>query len=68
MKLLTGLLTTWRQRADYVRRYGNAESAARTWELAAGDLEQALRELGDEWLTLEQAAKGSGYSERQLRR
>ena len=51
----------WRQRADFLNRYGDRE-CARLWILAAVELERALEAFGAEKLTLAEAANVSGYS------
>ena len=53
--------TTWRQRAEFLSDYGDPNTA-RLWQLAATELEQALRALGAETLTLVEAAAVCGYS------
>jgi hypothetical protein len=57
----------WRQRADYLQQYGDPNSA-RLWMLAAVELERALETLGAETLTLDDAAKVSGYSPDYIRK
>ena len=52
----------WRERAELLRDWGADEGAARLWERAAGELEQALRASGDETLTLVQAARETGLT------
>jgi hypothetical protein len=56
----------WRARAELLTRHGAGEAAATCRELA-GELEAALAEAAGELLTLEQAARESGYSDRRLR-
>ena len=51
----------WRQRAQLLKEYGDPNSG-RLWALAATELDQALRVLGAETLTLGEAAALSGYS------
>jgi hypothetical protein len=51
----------WRDRAQYLRDYGDS-STARLWELAAKELEVALASHGQETLTLVQAARESGFT------
>ena len=51
----------WRQRAQFLEGYGDPNSG-RLWGLAATELDQALRVLGAELLTLPQAAALCGYS------
>jgi len=55
------LLIAWRERAAYLEQFGDPTSA-RLWRLAALELEHALKALGDETLTLVEAAAVSGYS------
>jgi hypothetical protein len=51
----------WRERAEYLRQYGDSNTA-RLWTLAADELEAALKTSGEEPLTLGQAAKLSGLT------
>ena len=51
----------WRQRAQFLSDYGDPVSA-RLWQIAAAELEQALRALGEESLTLVEAAQLCGYT------
>src|SRR3954467_4319087 len=55
------LPSEWRDRAQYLRDYGDSNTA-RLWELAANELEVALSAHGQETLTLVQAAKLSGFT------
>ena len=55
------LLIAWRERAAYLEQFGDPTSA-RLWRLAALELDAALKALGDETLTLVEAAAVSGYS------
>ena len=55
------LSTTWRERAELLANFGDP-NCARLWQLAAQELDEVLRALGDEKLTLTQAARESGYS------
>jgi hypothetical protein len=55
------LIIAWRERAAYLEQFGDPTSA-RLWKLAALELEHALKALGDETLTLVEAAVVSGYS------
>src|SRR2546422_10233878 len=57
----------WRQRADYLHQFGDPNSA-RLWRLAAVELERALEAFGAETLTLDAAAKVSGYSPDYIRK
>jgi hypothetical protein len=65
MKITTimpdALPSTWRERAHFLREYGDANTA-KLWELAAKELEAALAAHGEETLTLVQAAKLSGFT------
>lgn len=67
MDTVKNLANEWRERANNLRRWADAEGAARALEVAATELEVALREAADEALTLAEAAEASGYSERRLR-
>jgi hypothetical protein len=60
------LPAAWRTRAELFGRHGAATAAACCRELAA-ELEGALVAAGDETLTLAEAARESGYSDRRLR-
>ena len=51
----------WQQRAALLKEYGDPNSG-RLWALAATELNQAFRVLGEETLSLVQAARESGYS------
>lgn len=51
----------WRNRAVFLQEYGEPNTA-RLWRLAATELETAIRELGEETLTLVEAAAVCGYS------
>jgi hypothetical protein len=51
----------WRERAETLKQYGDANSA-RLWDIAATELERALELFGAETLTLVEAARESGYS------
>src|SRR4051812_9726264 len=55
------LSATWRQRADFLRDYGDT-NIARLWELAARELDAALEAHGDDTLSLKDAARESGYT------
>jgi hypothetical protein len=55
------LPAAWRARAAELRSW-SAEAPARVLERVANELEQALRNRGDDVLTLGEAAKVSGYS------
>jgi hypothetical protein len=58
---VASLSTQWRALAGTLRAHA-AEGAARSYELAADDLDAALRLQADELLTLADAALASGYS------
>ncbi len=55
------LPSIWRQRAQFLKEYGDPNSG-RLWALAATELDQSLRVLGEDTLTLGEAAALSGYS------
>ena len=55
------LSARWRERAEYLRQFGDPNSA-KLWTLAAEELDAALRSAGEEGLTLSQAAKLSGLT------
>lgn len=61
------LARLWRSKAEDLRRYG-AEHAVATLEACADDLEEWCREWDLEALTLEEAARESGYSHDHLSR
>jgi hypothetical protein len=52
----------WRERAEQLRDWGGSAETARMWERAATELEQALRSVGGETLTLKQATEVSGLT------
>jgi hypothetical protein len=54
------LVVAWRERASLLRRY--APEVANAWEDAAGELEARLRETEADLLTLQAAARETGYS------
>jgi len=58
----------WRARAAQLRHWGGADGTARTWELAAEELDDALRRQSDDVLSLGEAAAASGYSADHLAR
>ena len=60
------LSTTWRERAQQLRRY--SEPAANAWVEAARELDLAFTQWELEALTLEQASEESGYSYGHLQR
>lgn len=63
---LLELANRWRSEAALLRAYGH-ESTALACERHAAELEEALRAAEEETLTLAEAARESGYSERRLR-
>jgi hypothetical protein len=54
------LAPAWRERAASIRRY--APEVANAWEDAATELETTLRDIGADLLSLQAAARESGYS------
>jgi hypothetical protein len=56
------LLTAWRQRAAQLRDWGGSADAAHLWERAALELEQAFASVGNDTLTLKDAAKVTGLT------
>ena len=64
MKTLEALTERWLSDAETLERY--REGAGSVARLHATELQEAIREGQDELLTLDQAAKMSGYSKRQL--
>ncbi|GMV07923.1 MAG: hypothetical protein AMXMBFR53_41980 [Gemmatimonadota bacterium] len=61
------LVALWRERAADLRRWAAAEGAACALEVAAGELQAALREAADALVTTREAARISGRSARTLR-
>lgn len=55
------LPAVWRKRADWLREFGDPNTA-RLWDTAARELEEALRAEGEQSYTLTQAAKLSGFT------
>jgi hypothetical protein len=51
----------WPERAGFLHQYGDPDSA-RLWQIAAAELERALEALGEETLSLAEAARVSGYT------
>jgi hypothetical protein len=51
----------WRERAEYLRQFGDT-NCAKLWELAASELNAALEALGEQALTLTEAARVSGLT------
>lgn len=66
MNVLAALAQSWRADAVTLRQCG-AEEAARTSELRADQLEEALRVSDREIVTLAEAALEGGYSKRRIR-
>lgn len=62
------LATSWRQRAAALRAWAAADVAAHVWESAAAELTASLDAEAGELLTLEEAARRSGFSADGLRR
>jgi hypothetical protein len=58
---LNDLPKEWRERAKMLRDYGGGDSA-KAWDVAAAELDQALRDHNEDTLTLTEAAKVSGYT------
>src|SRR5690242_809779 len=56
------LPSTWRARADELRRWAAAEAAACALERAAQELDDRLRERSSELLSLSEASEEGGYS------
>ena len=61
-RLPENLPHAWRERAEQLRDWGGSSEAARLWERAATELEQALRLAGGETLNLTEAARLSGLT------
>jgi hypothetical protein len=61
MANLYDLPNQWRERAKLLRDYGGGDSA-KAWDVAATELDQALRDHREETLTLTEAARLSGYT------
>lgn len=57
----------WREQAELFRQHGH-EATARAYELCSAELEQTLREVDDQLLDLQEAARESGYSSDHLGR
>jgi len=55
------LLLQWRERAAYLEQFGDPTSA-KLWRLAAVELEHVLKAVGDETLSLTEAAAESGFT------
>jgi len=56
------LAAQWRHRAEQLRDWGGSADAARLWERAAVELEQALASVGNDTLSLTEAAKLTGLT------
>lgn len=56
------LASIWRARANQLQQWGAGQDLARAWELAAVELEHALREQQEGTLNLREASGESGYS------
>jgi len=56
-----------RRRAECLRSWGGSEDVARVYEIIADELVELVRVHADTPLTLQEAAKESGYSEDHLR-
>jgi hypothetical protein len=67
MTTLYALPSSWRERAELLRRHG-ADEAAKTAERLAGELEAAFSDESDAALTIAQAVAESGYSADHLTR
>lgn len=61
METLASLSSQWRERAGTLRAHA-AEGAALAYEVAADQLDAALRTQSDELLTLEEASAESGFT------
>jgi hypothetical protein len=57
----SALLAAWRERAQFLADFGDANSA-KLWILAAAELERALATVADETLSLVEAARISGFT------
>jgi hypothetical protein len=55
------LPTVWRKRAHWLREFGDPNSA-RLWDHRCRELDAALKVLGEEALSLTEAARESGYT------
>jgi hypothetical protein len=64
---LTGLVARWRQTATLLRDEG-CQDAAKNKERCADELERCLNDLGNTALSVQEAARESGYSEEHVRR
>lgn len=59
--ILGDLPAVWRDRAETLRTYGDPNSA-RLWDIAATELEQSMKLLAGETLSLRDAARESGFT------
>ena len=64
---LSRLAASWRQEAQDFRERYHDDRSARLCEVHASELETAEREVAVEMVTLSEAARVSGYTERHLR-
>ncbi len=67
MTTVASLADHWRAEAEAARRIG-ADGQAKTLEVCAADLEEALRLQGDDALDLRVASRESGYTAEHLGR
>lgn len=65
---LGDLPEVFRTRARILRRYGGAEGTASAWATAAEEVQFALAGQAEECLTLQEAARESGYTPKHLKR
>lgn len=65
---LDGLLTQWRDEANWVEKRMGQPSLAHVTRTHIADVEKLLEDAGDEPLTIREAAQLSGYSADHLRR
>jgi len=64
---LEQLAQEWRSEAERLRSRYSLDDLAKLCDTHAAELQEAIREAASEELTLAQAARESGYSERRLR-
>jgi ribosomal protein L19E len=67
MELFSRLMERWVEEAAQLRERYALESAARVCEAHARELSDAIREVGEELLTVSEAAEESGYSKQHIR-
>lgn len=67
MKTLTELAASWREEAEHLRERYGLEEMASLCRVHAAELDEAIRDVMEEELTLAEAAEESGYSDRRLR-